>query len=130
MDNSCIGPPKEPEGDVVRAVFSLLQQRIHQWAKSKGWWDDPNRSFGEQMANFHAELSEAWEEFREHGLDPESFIYHGDDGKPEGLAVELADCLIRIFDTCGRYDFPLAEALVTKLEYNKNRPYRHGNKKA
>lgn len=49
--------------------------------------------------------------------------------KPIGIAVELADVLIRIADTCGRYNIPLEEALKLKLAYNKTRPHRHGGKK-
>lgn len=94
------------------------------------------RSFGDQIALMHSELSEALEEFRNTGLgDTDKFIYYlsgswGVDGeKPEGIAVELADVLIRIFDTCGKYNIPLEEALDLKLEYNKTRPHRHGGKK-
>jgi NTP pyrophosphatase (non-canonical NTP hydrolase) len=94
------------------------------------------RSFGAQIALMHSELSEALEEFRNTGLgDTDKFIYYlsgswGVDGeKPEGIAVELADVLIRIFDTCGKYNIPLQEALDLKLAYNKTRPHRHGGKK-
>jgi len=144
------------------STFQYLQEEIHEWAKEKGWWDVYNeevgevgyqpelRSFGDQMSNFHAELSEAWEEYRKYKFDKELMIYGempiGDSGafaktpdieqireehlKPEGLAVELADLLIRIMDTCGAYRIPIAEALILKMEYNASRPYRHGNKHA
>lgn len=41
-------------------------------------------------------------------------------------AVELADVLIRIFDYCGKFNVPLAEALLAKMQYNVSRPYKHG----
>jgi hypothetical protein len=38
--------------------------------------------------------------------------------------------LIRIANTCGRYDIPLTQAIKAKLAFNKTRPHRHGNKLA
>lgn len=46
--------------------------------------------------------------------------------KPEGVAIELADCVLRIADYCGQYGIDLEAALQIKMEYNQNRPYRHG----
>ncbi len=51
-----------------------------------------------------------------------------EDKKPEGIPIELANLLIRIFDTCGTYGINLSEALRMKMAYNKTRPYRHGGK--
>jgi NTP pyrophosphatase (non-canonical NTP hydrolase) len=41
-------------------------------------------------------------------------------------AVELADCIIRIFDYCGAFNIDLASALIDKMDYNASRPYMHG----
>lgn len=94
----------------------------HATAVEKGWWEKP-REFGTQIALMHSELSEALEEFR----SEEPFLYLVD-GKPEGIAAEFADVLIRIFDTCGKYGIQLEEALRLKMAYNKTRPHRHGGK--
>lgn len=40
--------------------------------------------------------------------------------------IELADCIIRIFDYAGAFDVRLAEAIEAKMAYNKSRPYKHG----
>ena len=83
---------------------------IHQNAVEHGWWDEP-RSFGDIVALCHSELSEALEEYR----NGKPMIYgccgHCDketqcevDGKPEhsckpeGVAVELCDAVMRIMD--------------------------------
>lgn len=50
--------------------------------------------------------------------------------KPDGYLVELADVIIRIFDEVGSrgLEKEFVEILLEKHEYNKTRPYKHGNK--
>jgi hypothetical protein len=109
-----------------------LIERAHATAVDKGWWDgDPAaRPLGDQFANFHAELSEAWEEYRAGAALWE--IRLDAHGKPEGFVVELADVFIRIADTLGAYDLgkDFTDALEAKLAYNTTRPHRHGGKLA
>ena len=49
--------------------------------------------------------------------------------KPEGVAIELADAIIRILDYCGRENIDIDRAVREKCEYNKGRDCRHGGKK-
>jgi len=51
-----------------------------------------------------------------------------DDKKPVGIAVELADAVLRIFNLCSHFDLPLEDAIARKAVYNKTRSYKHGNK--
>jgi hypothetical protein len=73
------------------------------------------------MALIHSEISEALDEYRSDKLH----LYY-EDGKPEGADVELADAMIRIAETAKFYKMDLEAALRIKMDYNKNRPYRHG----
>lgn len=107
-------------------MLNQLRDEIHQNAIEHGWWDE-ERSFGEIVALCHSELSEAIEEHRNGHLSTE--IYYSNEEKPEGIPVELADCIIRILDYCGHEGIDIAQAVITKHEYNKTRPYRHGGKR-
>ena len=96
-------------------------------AKDHGWHDE-KRTIGDLIALMHSELSEALEEHR-NGKSPNEIYYNeSKPSKPEGIPIELADCIIRIFDFCGLYGIDLEEVLKLKMEYNSTRPYRHGNK--
>lgn len=55
---------------------------------------------------------------------------YGEPGKPVGFASECADVLIRLLDTCERYDVDLVQAFEDKITYNATRGYKHGGKKA
>lgn len=100
-----------------------LAMEIHENAVTHGWWDEP-RNLLEIVALCHSELSEAVEEYRA-GRD---MIYPGVGGKPEGIAVEMADCLIRILDWFGHEGLDVNGIVREKMLYNKGRPYKHGKK--
>ncbi len=129
-------------------MLNELAKEIHQTAVEHGWWENAP-SFGEVVALCHSELSEALEEYRAKRPmvyadqiveDPKSAAgwemqrttdlkRFSPADKPEGIAVEMADCLIRILDWAAHEGVDMDAIVRTKMEYNKTRTYRHGGKK-
>lgn len=117
----------------------MEHKTIAEWCKeiedncqNKGWndkLDNSVESLGVLLTNVHGEVSEAWEELRANkGIS--TVYYNEGNPKPEGFAMELADTVIRIMHICGHYGINLEQCIAEKMEYNKTRPYRHGNKAA
>jgi hypothetical protein len=76
-------------------------KKAHEIAVSKGWYDteeSKKRTLCEEIGFMHSEISEAIECFRDPNHTPQD-IWVGENGKPEGAAVELADVLIRMGDS-------------------------------
>jgi len=70
-----------------------LAKESHEIAVSKGWWESP-RTPQELAVLCISELSEAVEAYRDNPDDMHRVV----NGKPEGIAVELADYCIRLLD--------------------------------
>ena len=143
---------------ILTKTINEYVKEAHDNAVKHGWWEKP-KSMGELLALIHSEVSEALEEHRNGKTPNETYYsgkvkandgkvthimtsnqvgyaaigyqpnIHIDITKPEGIPSELADVVIRVFDMCGYFGIDLEDAISEKMEYNKNRPYKHGNKK-
>jgi len=135
--------------DEVRDGFTTFAAAVSRTAHAHGWWSDDDgnfkdRNMGEMLMLMVSELSEALEAYR--NGEPVLWYKHDDPdncsldvsatmreiggvpGKPEGIASEFADCIIRILDTCETHKIPVVQALLDKHAFNITRPYRHGGK--
>lgn len=106
-------------------TLAAICAKADETARSHGWLDEP-RSFGDQIALMHSELSEALEDYRAGRRIDEVWL---DGEKPCGIPIELADCVIRIAQFCGSNGINLQAAVRQKMAYNETRTYRHGGKK-
>lgn len=90
-----------------------LAAAVHENAVAHGWWEQ-ERELPEILMLCVSELVEALEEYRAgkpniyYNVEGEEILYADGEAcekherrKPEGVAVELADCMIRILDYCG-----------------------------
>jgi len=121
-----------------QGLWNKLAEEIHQNAVAHGWYDK-EPSLASVINNIHAELSEAWEEYRkgrpmcyfecENIKDDDRFGrpcspcgYGKPEGpcdrrgeKPEGIAVELADAVMRMLDTCAHMKIDIDGAMEKTL---------------
>jgi NTP pyrophosphatase (non-canonical NTP hydrolase) len=70
---------------------------------------------GEEVQDYH-EITE---------VDHEALVNVGI-LKPEGLAVELADCIIRCLDTMQSLGVDIEAVIEEKMAYNNSREFKHG----
>jgi hypothetical protein len=83
--------------------LEAMRDEVQKFCVAKGWYETPTR-FLESMALLHTEICELDDAYDEHGLEP---FTHEATGGPDGVAIELADTLIRALDDMGRYNLPI-----------------------
>lgn len=114
--------PENMTQDEAEAYAGLTKamQLAHKTASDAGWYKNPTtgedikRNFGEVLMLMVSELAEALEADRKGLMD---------DKLPDrdGREVELADCVIRIFDTAAALGLDVPGAFISKNRYNQQR---------
>lgn len=103
--------------------WTELAQEIHVINEEKGFWKEPEMmdKYVAKIALIHSELTEVMEALRKsQGTDK--------------VTEEFADVLIRTFDlydvlvAAGEADAGLYRVMIDKIETNKNRAPKHGNR--
>lgn len=102
-------------------AFAVVQEYAYRINEDRGW-HDPAPSDSDCVANVHGEVSEINEWLRVGNPS--------DDKIPEFLGAEAegADAIIRLMNWYKRRGWRLSDAILAKLDYNRNRPHRHGGK--
>lgn len=98
-----------------------LRDRCYKASFDAGWHTNLetgellDRNKAEMICLMHSELSEAMEGVRKDLMDDK--LPH----RPM-VEAEMADCVIRIMDYCGRFGLDIGGAIVEKMAFNANRP--------
>ncbi len=102
-------------------MLNELGKEIAEINIANGWdaitladWEDKHK-VPAIIALIHSEASEALEDFREANLDH--------------FGEECADIIIRVLDLTAGLEIDIEKEIMTKLEKNKHRGYKHGGKR-
>lgn len=108
-------------------LYAIVSFEAFENSRRHGFWEgvDPNDVTVQlsKLALIMSEAGEAVEAVRDDWTKPSvKAVGH------TVLAEELADIVIRCADFAGAMGIDLAQAIITKHQYNASRPHKHGRK--
>lgn len=101
----------------MNSCMDELIRDVHTTAVEKGWYEK-EPTLPHSMMMIVDELTEAMHEFRSNGIT-------------DKYVEEMSDVFIRFLDLLGTQSIngtQFMNSVYSKMEVNKNRPHRHGNK--
>lgn len=100
-----------------------IAARVHTTAQSKGFWRDRDEKFyvATKLGLITTEVAEAIEADRKKLKDKDLPQY-------DGVAVELADVVIRALDLMTGLGYNPEEVIQAKADFNDGREHMHGGK--
>lgn len=104
------------ERSIFKEILKKFCDECHDVAVSKGFYgENHSKPITDMLLLIHSEVSEACDAYRNYN--------------DEEFKKELADIAIRLFDLASYLKIDLGSEILNKFDYNKTRPYMHGNKK-
>lgn len=97
-------------------TITELIRECHLIAVDHGFWG-VSQNIPEKVMLIVTELAEAVEAYRKDNINDR-----------DGVAEELADAVIRIFDLAGQLGIDLESKINWKVDYNRGREYLHGKR--
>ena len=104
----------------LKEAMDHLQKVVYKACRDSNWDPNDRNSFPEELTHLHAELSEAFEEWR---MYHHCQTYYREDGKPEGVPAEFGDLFIGMLYNAERMGFSLFDGLILKLDWQAQRDY-------
>ena len=108
--------------ELIHITLKALGAEINEINRANGWNVLTRNEFADKqykvpavLALIHSEVSEALEAFRR--------------GDRSNFEEEMADVLIRVLDCMSGLDVDIDKVVSAKLDKNRARAYRHGNKR-
>lgn len=110
-----------------------LQKKSYEVAEAHGFWDIPDIGsrylIPTKLMLIVSEAAEALDNVRDGTALKGNYLWTKDgtpEGKPEGLASELTDIIIRTCDLAEYLGIDLESVIAQKQAYNETRPFKHG----
>jgi len=113
-------------------AITELADLISDISADKGFWpedQDGLLAMPLKLALVHDEVSEALEVHRANYDDGDIDLdTQMSPMQEEDFTEELADIVIRVLDIAGFHDLQIGEAIINKIERNRERPLKHGKR--